>query len=228
MKNKFIKLTLAGAISTGILISSSSVLATDINNNHGQVHSNKNIVLLAQKDGLEDGKYSVSFQTLKEKSAELSMAGQYVDSNGVLEVQGGNMYFTFKVLRNDWMKNIKVLVDDAPVQYEHASQDNEGKVSGIKFQIPNKKPNIKIRMNVVPMDNADVAFRMVLNDDIKKISGESPKESSKKSDDNNKSSKSSNAEKELPQTGFPISNGSLLLMGGLSTLLGAGLLKKRK
>ena len=228
MKNKFIKLTLAGAISTGILISSSSVLATDINNNHGQVHSNKNIVLLAQKDGLEDGKYSVSFQTLKEKGAELSMAGQYVDSNGVLEVQGGNMYFTFKVLRNDWMKNIKVLVDHASVQYEHASQDNEGKVAAIKFQIPNKKPNIKIRMNVVPMDNADVAFRIVLNDDIKKISGESPKESSKKDDDNNKSSKSSNAEKELPQTGFPISNGSLLLMGGLSTLLGAGLLKKRK
>ncbi len=83
MKNKFIKLTLAGAISTGILISSSSVLATDINNNYGQVHSNKNIVLLTQKDELEDGKYSVSFQTLKEKSAELSMAGQYVDSNGV-------------------------------------------------------------------------------------------------------------------------------------------------
>ncbi len=83
-------------------------------------------------------------------------------------------------------------------------------------------------MNVVPMDNADVAFRIVLNDDIKKISGESPKQSSKKNDDNNKSSKSSNAEKELPQTGFPISNGSLLLMGGLSTLLGAGLLKKRK
>ena len=227
MKNKFIKLTLAGAISTGILISSSSVLATDINNNYGQVHSNKNIVLLTQKDELEDGKYSVSFQTLKEKS-ELSMAGQYVDSNGVLEVQGGNMYFTFKVLRNDWMKNIKVLVDDASVQYEHASEDKEGKVAAIKFQIPNKKPNIKIRMNVVPMDNADVAFRILLNDDIKKISGESPKENSKKNDDNNKSNKSSNAEKELPQTGLPISNGSLLLMGGLSTLLGAGLLKKRK
>ena len=96
----------------------------------------------------------------------------------------------------------------------------------LKFAIPNKKANIKFRMNVVPMGDADVAFRVVLNDNITKISGGSSNKNTQKN--NSTKAGKDNSEKELPQTGFPISGSNLLVMGGLSTVLGAGLLKKKK
>lgn len=219
MKGKFIKLALACALTTGILVPSSKAFAMN-RNALSNLNSNKSMVLLAKNDSLQDGKYNVSIETLKEKNDELSMAGQYIDSNATLDVSGGKTYVTIKVLRNDWMKNIRIFVDDSQVNYEHNQLDNEGKVSTLKFAVPNSKSNVKFRMNVVPMGNADVCFRVALKDNITKISGET-------STGNTKVSKDKDG-KELPQTGFLISSGNLLLIGGVSTMVGAGLFKKRK
>lgn len=239
MKNKCIKAILAGAVSAGILLSSNAVYAKDMNNSY--VDINKNIVLLAKQDGLQDGKYNVGIQALKEKSEELSMAGQYVNSNAILDVHGKDMYVTIKVSRSDWMKNIRIWVNGSPVKYQQQVKDKEGQISTLKFKIPNRKSEIKFKMNIVQMGNAEVAFRIVLNDNVSKISSavnNTTFKASQQSKVNNKSKenklskdkndKKNTDSKELPQTGSPISGSNLAIIGGVSTLLGAVLIKKRK
>lgn len=226
MKNRFVKMLLIGTVLIGGSMYSTEVFAINTND-MAKINNDKVVMLLAKNDSIEDGRYNVEVQILKEKSEELSMAGQYVDGNAVIDVEGGNMYLTIKISRNDWMEDIKVSVNDSEVKYETVQQDNEGKVATLRFEIPNKNANVKFKMNVVPMGNVDVTFRIALNDDIQKISNGNLNKDTKKSG-NAKGTSSTNNEKELPETGYPTSGGSLLVMGGLSTILGVGLLKRRK
>ena len=94
-------------------------------------------------------------------------------------------------------------------------------------------------MNVVPMGNARVSFRVVLQNDLKSVSGkatinDTSKDSTLKKSDAKETSANSNKEvkkdkdgKELPQTGLPITQAELPLLGGLTSMAGLFLLKKK-
>ncbi|CAM2836078.1 NEAT domain-containing protein [Hathewaya histolytica] len=238
MKSKFIKITLTTALVASILIPSKKAFAMDMNKKVANPAGNLISVIAIQNNKLKDGKYNVGIQTLKEKSDELSMAGQYVDSNAVIDVKDGNISIGIKIMRNDWMKNIKVSVDNSNVDYKLIKHDNENKVATLKFSIPSTKSNIKFRANIEPMGNTEVSFRTKLKDDMQKISDKENKEdksngNTEKNTKNvegkksNKGVAKSNA-KELPQTGLPIKSSNLFVVGGLSTIIGAMLFKRRK
>lgn len=246
MKNKCLKLLTASFVSSAIILSSTQVFAKSIENNYktniinSEINKTDNVMLVAKNDVLKDGKYNVNVEVLKADVDELSMAGQYIDKKAILEVESDKKYITLNISRIDWMENIKALVDDTSVEYEtikndnEAEKDKEGESATIKFQIPNLDSNIKFRMNVIPMGNAEVEFRVDIQDDITKLGSEVSEEdtSKNKSEEKKENSEQSTTveknkeESKLPRTGYPIAQGSLLIIGGLTTI--SGILVKNK
>ncbi|WP_138206292.1 NEAT domain-containing protein [Haloimpatiens lingqiaonensis] len=254
MKNRALKILLITAVSAGMVLSPSKALAKGVNDNN----KGYGIVLAAKSSALEDGKYSVSMQTLKENEDDLSMAGQYIEKMVTLDVKNGDIYLTLKLERTDWMKNVKVLVDNSQVSY--TSVKKEGTAEWIKFKVPSAKPQVKLRMNVVPMGNAEVAFRVVLQDDITKLadssSSDKKEESTNKNQSKNETSQNNSGKKlstktsdkkvsnkvsntvsnkvkseegdTLPQTGYPVGQAAIWTLGGLAFLGGGAFLRKRK
>ncbi|EPY2279765.1 NEAT domain-containing protein [Clostridium sporogenes] len=95
------------------------------------------MLLLAQKDGLEDGKYSVSFRISKEKSEELSMAGGHLERVNY-GIRDGKKYFIVTLNRTDWIKNLTAIVDGkeiTPTVIEEIKNNNGEEISRIKFPI---------------------------------------------------------------------------------------------
>lgn len=224
MKKKVLSLLIIGTLATGI----SGVMTSNVFAAGNLDNASKSMVLLAKNDSLQDGKYSVGIKILKEKSDDLSMAGQYIGQTAKINVENGKMYLSVDVTRIDWMKNISVFLNGSSVNYD-LKKASDNKNATVKFQIPNTKPDIKFGMNVEPMGNARVAFRVVLNDNITKLAGSTVKNNN---DNDNKATSSSLAKAtkskgELPKTGSPISQSSLLWLGGLTTVLGGVLLKKK-
>lgn len=231
MKGKVLKNCIAIVLCSGIVFSSSSVRAMNLESCKINVLSAG--VLVAKNNCLENGKYNVSMETLKEKSDDISMAGQYINKKTLLEANNGETYLTLTITRIDWMKNIKVFIDNSEVQYDVINKGKDGQVADIRFKVPNTKPNIKFNMNVVPMGNANVNFRIDLQNDITKINGEEKKENkvskNVKEEKGLKESSSTpnNSEKELPQTGGLVSQKGLLTIGSLAAVVGI-ILRKRK
>ncbi|RXM58560.1 NEAT domain-containing protein [Clostridium tetani] len=161
MKKNFLKVLIVSVLVGGIASVSTQVFAQNI----GTTNSNSPIIL-AQNDKLKDGKYDVSVQILKENSEELSMAGQYVNKNASLKVENGQSYITLNFSKINWMKNIKISVNGAEVSYKTIPS---GENATITFKVPNTKANIRVAMNVEPMGNVSVAFRVAIQNDIKQL-----------------------------------------------------------
>lgn len=161
MKRNFLKVLIVSVLVGGMASASTQVFAQNI----GTTNSNSPIIL-AQNDKLKDGKYDVSVQILKENSEELSMAGQYISKNAFLKVENGQTYMTLNFSKINWMKNIKISVNGAEVSYKTIPS---GENATITFKVPDIKANIKVRMNVEPMGNVGVAFRVAIQNDIKQL-----------------------------------------------------------
>ncbi len=111
----------------------------------------------------KDGLYSLKAKILKENSDDPSMSAQYVkDIN--YEVKDGKKYLIVTLNRTDWMKNITATVDGkeiTPTVIEKIKNNNGEEISRIKFPNKQLRSKIKLTMNVVPMDNSRVSFRIV-------------------------------------------------------------------
>ncbi len=149
----------------------------------------------------EMGTYSFTLSCMKAHVDELSMAGTYVEPKGTLiKTEKGNLA-SVKFMRSDWMKEIKVEIDGKDV--EHEEEALEGAEFNVKFKLPEGKPEVKIKLYVVPME-ANVAFRIVPNYDFVKISDESVSDSKvldAKSDDSKKTEVKKDEKKDVKEDG---------------------------
>ncbi|WP_129599452.1 NEAT domain-containing protein [Anaerophilus nitritogenes] len=178
MKNKIFKICTVTFVVGALLLTYTQVFAqkTQVNT----VNATKKVI---EKEPLKVGKYTVTVDALKINEDELSIAGQYMDAQAVLEVTKDKKnkekrYVELKLTRSDWMKNIKVMVNGKKVDHTskvtktYKEKNDEGKnktESTIRFEISNMDSKIKLGMTVVPMGNADVEFRVQLQDDITKL-----------------------------------------------------------
>ena len=244
MRGIVLKLLLSSAIIVGGAVTVQQEVYAKTNTD---IKSN---VLLAENTGLQNGKYKVSVKTLKENSDGISMAGQYVDQTATLDVSNGKKYLNLGISRSDWMKNIKITVNGSSAPFKLVNKGGNNAV--VKFEIPDLKAKIKFSMNVVPMGNANVSFRVVLGDNFTKISSDNNANStsnkseaknqnttkssvptSTKNTTNNKQETTNtnvqeNADsKDLPETGSKIPQGAVIGFGGLAAIAGAILIKKK-
>ncbi|EDS78637.1 leucine Rich Repeat domain protein [Clostridium botulinum C str. Eklund] len=214
--------------------------------------SSEKVTKESNKD--KDGLYEVNIKALKEKNNEPSMAGTYLGDKIKVQIKNGKKYATVTFNRSDWMKNIDVLVNDKSQKYDvvNVKTNNAGeKISTIKFEIPSLESEVKFKMNVEPMGNARVTFRMLMQkDSFKFLEGneydpnkaeeylnnlaigskenKNSKSSSYNSSDNNNHNQSTIAEKKLPKTGLPFGGGVVASIGGILSGLGITLMKKNK
>ncbi|WP_053955875.1 NEAT domain-containing protein [Inediibacterium massiliense] len=185
MKNKMLKICTVTFVVGALLLPSTQAFAQKAQ--VSKVKATQKVQKVVEKEPLKVGKYNVGVTAVKAKSNEMSMAGQYMDTQAVLEVTKDKQnkekrYLEIKLTRSDWMENIKVNVGDKEVAYTakvlktYKEKNEAGKNkadSSIRFEIPNsksgEKPNIKLGMNVIPMGNASVEFRVQLGDEITKV-----------------------------------------------------------
>ncbi|MGL5245006.1 MAG: NEAT domain-containing protein, partial [Sarcina sp.] len=203
-------------------------------------HSNTN------KDMIKE----VKIKTLKENEDIPSMAGKYLEKASY-ENKDGHKYMRVVLNRSDWMNNVKAVVDGQQVQPEILNViKNESGEAKTEFRFPIKDENskIKLKMNVKPMNNALVTFRILpVKEEITEVNDKllkkepteqvsvlnSEKENINTIEDfNNKQEdnviKENNIyEKDiLPRTGLPI-GASLGYLGALISTIGI-IIKKKK
>ena len=183
--------------------------------------------------------YDISFKALKENSDEPSMAGEYIKKVNY-EEKDGKKYLIVDLDRIDWMKNIKVIVDgkeSTPVITDIV-KNSKGEESGrITFEIGSLDSQVMLTMNVVPMGNAKVRYRLVVDKNTLKEIPLSELKSKVSSGDIRKTSNTSNntakinskvlSKKKLPQTGCPVDTVKMSVIGGILASLGFILRRKK-
>ncbi|WP_282804140.1 NEAT domain-containing protein [Clostridium tetani] len=112
----------------------------------------------------ESVKKDINVAVLKEDSNEPSMAGQYINKNVVYTEKDGKKYFTLTVNKIDWMKDIKVLVDGQSVAYD---QKQSGENADLTFEVNGENSEVLLNMNIIPIGNTKVGFRIVNSNSIK-------------------------------------------------------------
>lgn len=223
MKNNILKICLATAIVGNIALGSNYAFAADINTKNSNYEQQ---IITAENNQLQNGQYTVNIETLKENSDELSMAGQYIDKTANVNVENGTMTLSLRITKINWMKNIEVAVDGSIVNYETVMEGDDGKVATISFPITGQNPNIVFHMNVEPMGNARVCFRVALQGDFNKV-GENVTTTASNTENNDSKNNTNGENKELPKTGSMINNKGLIAIGSLAAVSGI-LLKRRK
>ncbi|AEB75285.1 hypothetical protein CbC4_0605 [Clostridium botulinum BKT015925] len=202
----------------------------------------------------KDGLYEINIKTLKENNNEPSMAGTYLGNKARIQIKNGKKYAIVTLDRSDWMKNIDVLVNGKSVKYDVInvkSSANGEKTTTIKFEVPELSSEIKFKMNVEPMGNARVTFRVVMQKETFKFLQRNEYNPSKaeeylnnlanttqenkdyKSEVNtSNTSKNTNSpelsQKKLPKTGLPFGGGVIATIGSVLSGLGITLMKKNK
>ncbi|NEZ48185.1 DUF1533 domain-containing protein [Clostridium botulinum] len=127
----------------------------------------------------EEKTKNINMKILKEKSNEPSMAAQYVDKSVKYIEKAGKKYFTVTLNRMDWMKNVQIEAGGKEVV---ATKNENGNIGEFTFEVENENSEVTMRMNVVPMNNARVAFRLVNTN----VAGKDNKQDKEKLQRNNK------------------------------------------
>ncbi|WP_035141952.1 NEAT domain-containing protein, partial [Clostridium tetani] len=124
----------------------------------------------------QNGVYRVDVKILRDKDNTPSMAGQYVKDVVDYEINDNKKYIVVTIDKSNWLKNIDVEVDGGSVKYniidEITNSDGE-KTSKIKFEVKDLDSKIKFSMNVEPMGNAKVSFRIAPDKNSMKFTGKS-------------------------------------------------------
>ena len=113
----------------------------------------------------KNGVYNINADILKENEDVKSMAANYIKKVSY-EVKDGKHYIIAKLDRSDWMSDIKVNVDGKEVSPDILNKEKDSKGEGssdIKFEVKDLSSKIVLGMNVEPMGNARVSFRIVPN-----------------------------------------------------------------
>ncbi|KOC34043.1 NEAT domain-containing protein [Clostridium botulinum] len=202
----------------------------------------------------KDGLYEINIKTLKENNNEPSMAGTYLGNKARIQIKNGKKYAIVTLDRSDWMKNIDVLVNGKSVKYDVInvkSSANGEKTTTIKFEVPELSSEIKFKMNVEPMGNARVTFRVVMQKEtfkflqgneynpskaeeyLNNLANTTQENKDYKSEVNtSNTSKNTNSpelsQKKLPKTGLPFGGGVIATIGSVLSGLGITLMKKNK
>ena len=139
---------------------------------------------VSKNETLRNGLYSIQIEVLKAKLDEPSMAGTYIEKNTKIESKGGKNYMLLTFYKSDWMKDIKLTIDGKNVPYEIVDkkenveveqvpfltgEDKIGNITTIKFELPNVDSEINVKGNSVPMGNAEVEYRVILEKDTLKL-----------------------------------------------------------
>ncbi|MCT4621213.1 MAG: NEAT domain-containing protein [Marinisporobacter sp.] len=188
MRNKLLvgmsSILVAGCLVAAPLSASAQVVKATEPVKKEVVQAEKTIVK-GEQEPLKVGKYKVTVYALKKYVDEMSMAGQYMNSTGTLEVVKDEKdknktkeYLSIHLKRTDWMENRKVMIDGKEIEhtskliktYEEKNEVGKNKTEHIlRFEIPTVDAKISLGMNVIPMGNAAVEFRLDLQDDITKL-----------------------------------------------------------
>ncbi|RXM84423.1 NEAT domain-containing protein, partial [Clostridium tetani] len=124
----------------------------------------------------QNGVYRVDVKILRDKDNTPSMAGQYVKDVVDYEINDNKKYIVVTIDKSNWLKNIDVEVDGRSVKHsiidEITNSDGE-KTSKIKFEVKDLDSKIKFSMNVEPMGNAKVSFRISPDKNSMKFTGKS-------------------------------------------------------
>ncbi|MCT4619325.1 MAG: NEAT domain-containing protein [Marinisporobacter sp.] len=191
MKNKLLvgmsSILVAGCLVVSPLSASAQVVKATEPVKKEVVQAEK-IIVKGEQEPLKVGKYKVTVYALKKYVDEMSMAGQYMDSTGTLEVvkdekdkKKTKEYLSINLRRTDWMENRKVMIAGKEVEhtstlletYEEKNEVGKNKTDHtLRFEIPTVDAKISLGMNVIPMGNAAVEFRLDLQDDITKLEPE--------------------------------------------------------
>lgn len=227
MKNRILKSLTVTLLAGSMILASTPSLASSLKESN--INENDYSILVAENNALEDGKYNLSIETLKEDSDELSMAGQYMNKKALLEVEGQNMYMTLTLTKIEWMQDIEILVEGSSVKYDLVKKGDNAETATVRFKVPNENPNVGFHMNVEPMGNARVKFKVAFQNDINKISGSTNKSNDVQDNTSTSLDESENVlEDTLPQTGSPITQRRVLALSGLAIVAGTLSLKKSK
>ncbi|QZY55866.1 NEAT domain-containing protein [Crassaminicella profunda] len=188
MKNKLLvgmsSILVAGCLVAAPLSASAQVVKASEPVKKEVVQAEK-IIVKGEQEPLKVGKYKVTVYALKKYVDEMSMAGQYMDCTGIIEVikdeknkNKNKEYLSINLRRSDWMENRKVMIDGKEVEhtstilktYEEKNEVGKNKTDHtIRFEIPTVDAKISLGMNVIPMGNAAVEFRIDVQDDITKL-----------------------------------------------------------
>ncbi len=98
------------------------------------------------------------------------MAGSYLEKINY-EIKEGKKYFVLTLKRTDWMKNITATVDGKEInpKVETIERNGEEEKGKITFEIGSLDSKVMINMDVVPMGNVRVGFRIVPEKDTVKL-----------------------------------------------------------
>ena len=131
----------------------------------------------------KNGIYNVKFDVLKENEDKPSMAANYIQKVAY-EIKDGKHYVIAKLNRSDWMKNIKATVDGKEIKPEILNKEknsNGEETSDIKFEVKDLNSKVALGMNVEPMGNNRVLFRIVPKEDSIKMIRDNAKNDNTKS-----------------------------------------------
>ena len=115
--------------------------------------------------------YDIKVKILKENEDVQSMAANYIKKVSY-EIKDGKHYIIAKLNRSDWMSGIKAKVDGKEISPEILNKEknsNGEETSNIKFEVKDLSSKIVLGMNVEPMGNARVSFRIVSEEESLKL-----------------------------------------------------------
>ena len=152
--------------------------------------------------------YTIQNQIVSDSETGKTMARKYLNSTTKIEEVDGKMYATLTFTGVDLMSNHKIYVNGSLVNYTVTSSTLSSK--SIRFAIPNVNADIKVQVYVVPMGST-VTFGVKLLADTLTFVKEFDAENG-----------------TLPQTGSVVNSQTMVAAGGLLTMAGALLRRKRK
>ncbi|MCT4619326.1 MAG: NEAT domain-containing protein [Marinisporobacter sp.] len=124
--------------------------------------------IIKEIEEIGNGFYEADIKILKENEDQASIAEPYFLKKADVEVKDDKNYVRLFVKNEEDIKDLKIEVDGNHVKYETKmvkEYDNGKKASMIKFEIPKLDATIKLKAKIVPEDNKEVTFRVLLDKD---------------------------------------------------------------
>ncbi|QZY55865.1 NEAT domain-containing protein [Crassaminicella profunda] len=117
---------------------------------------------------IRNGFYEADIKILKENKDQASIAESYFLKKADVEVKDDKNHVRLFIKNEEDIKDLKIEVDGNHVKYETKivkEYENGKKASMIQFEIPKLDATIKLKAKIVPEDNKEVTFRVVLDQD---------------------------------------------------------------
>ena len=178
------------------------------NNGGSNNSSNSSNDTVVENTTVKGKLYTIKNEIISDSATGKQMARKYTNSTTKIEEIDGKMYATLTFTGVDLMSNHKIYVNGKLVNYTVTASSSSSK--SIRFAIPNVNADIKVEAFIIPM-NSTVTYGVKLLEDTLTFVKDFEVENGK-----------------LPQTGSAFGSEMLLGFGGLLTVSGALLRRKRK